>query len=338
MLNYASTKLWITNKIEFASAVKVTCNKMLGEEMIQDLLPHHVIHAACTGKQFEAGGGTVLCGHMFADIVGYTSLASKLKPSEAFHLLSDLYDRIDRLCNKWGITKIDTIGDCYWCAVGEENGATQNDMVRLLGMALEMQKEALHVKLPRHLDVEGTYGLSFRIGIHYGPCIGGIVGIKMPRYHLFGSHVQIAQMLEQCGSEDCIHMSSAAAHFTGITERGIVAWDSMFPPGQARGENIFRSTQANASVNGKAFVGDGEKTWQDMYNRGLRLVNSVHKLPDDKVEEIEQLLASASSVATTPATSTATSGQFQAQDGSCIAFESQVFPTCLLTAIHLGAS
>jgi class 3 adenylate cyclase len=305
------------------------------------LLPHNVIMAAFKKEQSTKRSTSSTCGHMFADIIGYTSLASKLKPSEAFLLLSDLYDRIDQLCNKWGITKIDTIGDCYWCAVGEENGATQNDMVRLLGMALEMQEEAKKVYLPPHLGLEGIEGLSFRIGIHYGPCIGGIVGIKMPRYHLFGSHVEVANMLEQSGSEGCIHMSWAAGRFTGITEGGIVSWESLYPQSKAEGGDVPRTPRADASAHSKALMGGGEAMWHDMYSKGLRLTNSAYKIPDDKVGEIKQLLASASSGPASQASHADTSGsQLPAEDGSfhVPGSEFEVFPTCLITPIHLGSS
>lgn len=55
---------------------------------------------------------------LFADIQGFTVLASKCNAKELVELLNDLYARFDKLADKHGCLRIKLLGDCYYCVSG----------------------------------------------------------------------------------------------------------------------------------------------------------------------------------------------------------------------------
>lgn len=50
---------------------------------------------------------------LFADIVGFTNMASKITPSELVNILNQVFSEWDNLCEKYHLEKIKTIGDWY---------------------------------------------------------------------------------------------------------------------------------------------------------------------------------------------------------------------------------
>jgi class 3 adenylate cyclase len=63
--------------------------------------------------------------------------------------------------------------------------------------------------------------IQARVAIHYGKCTGGVVGSSRPRYHLFGSAIEIVQVLEEEGSVDGVVLSRTAARVMGLNKNGV---------------------------------------------------------------------------------------------------------------------
>lgn len=169
----------------------------------RNLLPAHVID-----HMVWSNGKALPCDRfeevtiLFADIVGFTSMSSKLTPQQLVDLLNQIFSIFDRKAVKNKVYKVETIGDCYFCATGmpEKDLHHADNMLR---MALDMLETTEHLKTPAGEKIQ------FRIGVHSGGTVAGVMGDKMPRYHLFGPSVQAANELEQRGKPSKIHISDS---------------------------------------------------------------------------------------------------------------------------------
>lgn len=140
----------------------------------------------------------------FSDIVGFTCLASDSKPLEIVNLLNDLYTCFDHIIDCHDVYKVETIGDCYMVVSGLPNRNGIMHAGEIANMSLDLLSDMCHFKI-KHLPEKQ---LQLRIGIHTGSCVAGVVGLKMPRYCLFGDTVNTASRMESSGLALRIHVSS----------------------------------------------------------------------------------------------------------------------------------
>jgi class 3 adenylate cyclase len=136
---------------------------------------------------------------LFADMVGFTPLAARLRPREVITLLSDLFTEFDLLVAERGLEKIKTIGDAYMVAGGlpEPLEGHANKVVDL-GLAMLRVAERFTADLT---DV------ALRVGIHSGPAAGGVIGTQKFAYDVWGDTVNVASRLEEAGIPGKVHIS-----------------------------------------------------------------------------------------------------------------------------------
>lgn len=159
----------------------------------------------------------------FSDIVGFTALSAesaplqvnlisiyiqfKLKECISFllkfsnsilqvvDLLNDLYTCFDSIIENFDVYKVETIGDAYMVVSGLPVRNGNLHAREIARMSLRLLQAVAHFRI-RHRPNDQ---LKLRIGLHTGPCVAGVVGLKMPRYCLFGDTVNTASRMESHG-------------------------------------------------------------------------------------------------------------------------------------------
>jgi class 3 adenylate cyclase len=194
--------------------------KQKSDDLLLNILPAQTAeelksNGSAKAQRFESA--TV----MFSDFVGFTNIAEQLPPEELVKEIDYCFRAFDEIMEIYGIEKIKTIGDAYMCA-GGLGITTSETPVKVVRAALEMQAFMEAIAVER--KAEGRPYFEARIGIHTGPVVAGIVGIKKFAYDIWGDTVNIAARVEDNGKPGKVNISLSTyeevKHIFSCTPRG----------------------------------------------------------------------------------------------------------------------
>ena len=187
----------------FTQRNKISKSKKRSDELLLNILPEE------TAEELKATGTAKtksfdLVSVLFTDFKNFTQASELLTPEELVAEINHCYSEFDRIITRHGIEKIKTIGDSYMCAGGLPV-TNQTHPFDVVSAGLEMVGFIEKNKQDRIL--KGQPYFELRLGIHTGPVVAGIVGIKKFAYDIWGDTVNTASRMESSGQIGKVNIS-----------------------------------------------------------------------------------------------------------------------------------
>ena len=133
-------------------------------------------------------------------------MSEKLNAKELVKDIHECFSAFDKIIEKHGIEKIKTIGDAYMAAGGipTPNKTHAEDVVRAAIEIRNFMEEGKAAKIAKNAPY-----FEIRIGVHTGPVVAGLVGLKKFAYDIWGDTVNTASRLESSGEVGKINISES---------------------------------------------------------------------------------------------------------------------------------
>ena len=195
--------LW--SRLNFIKRSKAALQKEkdISENLLLNILPEEVADELkqkgyTDAKEFDQA--TIL----FTDFKGFTSMSQTMTASDLVNEIDTCFKAFDDIIDKYGLEKIKTIGDAYMAAGGlpVPDSCLASDVVKA---GLEMQDFIIQ-RHEKHFEL-GLPAFEMRVGIHTGPVIAGVVGLKKFQYDIWGDTVNTASRIESSGEVGKVNIS-----------------------------------------------------------------------------------------------------------------------------------
>lgn len=178
--------------------------KARSDELLHHMLPDNV------ARELQTYGRVKPVLHpdvsvMFADFTAFTRVAERLTPEELVGELNECFCQFDWITSRLGVEKLKTVGDCYICAAGL-NTPSPDDALNMVRVALEI-RDFIAERRAAYLSSGKPYW-DVRIGLHSGPLVAGIVGVRKFVYDIWGDTMNTAARIEANGVPGKVNASA----------------------------------------------------------------------------------------------------------------------------------
>ncbi|KAK5642818.1 hypothetical protein RI129_008985 [Pyrocoelia pectoralis] len=138
---------------------------------------------------------------LYADIVNYTAMTSKLPVVKLVDVLNELFTRFDDASEQLNVLRIKFLGDCYYSVAGLPPNPAPNHAEACVDLALKM------ISIIRLVRANNDLEIDMRIGIHSGKILSGLIGLTKWQFDIWSKDVVIANKMETTGEAGKIHIT-----------------------------------------------------------------------------------------------------------------------------------
>ncbi|CAJ1965347.1 unnamed protein product [Cylindrotheca closterium] len=174
---------------------------------LQDSFPSHIAEALQGGRKIEPEHRDCVT-IFFSDVVDFDKISPKLPSHKVADLLDRLHSKFDALAKDHDVFKVETIGDTYMAVTNLVKDQRDSHAKRIADFSIAAIAAGKTTFIDK--DDESKGFVSIRCGFHSGPVVADVVGIKCPRYCLFGEAVNMASLMESKSLANRIQCSVAS--------------------------------------------------------------------------------------------------------------------------------
>ncbi|KAJ3074367.1 hypothetical protein HDU98_011436 [Podochytrium sp. JEL0797] len=189
-----------TSKME-SVAQELETQMVQADKLLEKLMPPSIIEAMKAGKATgaeEFASVTVF----FSDVTNFAQLSSKSSVKEVLSMLNKLWIEYDVVCKRWGMYKVETIGDAFLGVIGAPERIPDH-AERAANFAVDV------IRMVTDFRTDSGEELVTRIGLNSGPITAGILGDSNPHWCIVGDAVNTASRMESTSKAMRIHISES---------------------------------------------------------------------------------------------------------------------------------
>eukprot|EP00927_Polykrikos_kofoidii_P040801 TRINITY_DN34812_c0_g1_i1.p1 TRINITY_DN34812_c0_g1~~TRINITY_DN34812_c0_g1_i1.p1 ORF type:complete len:1263 (-),score=169.44 TRINITY_DN34812_c0_g1_i1:35-3823(-) len=183
--------------------------------LLRQMVPEHLVTEILRVDNREVAEQVDRASVLCIAICNFDSYASCLPAAEVLSVLNNIYAVFDSICEHHQVTKIMSIREEYQAVAGVIPSDIQADIEgghdEILGRIICVAASIL--------ALQSSVGMQFRMGLHTGPLVAGVVGHELPFFGIFGHTVNTAHRLMHKGVDGKLQ-------FTEATRTALPPWVS----------------------------------------------------------------------------------------------------------------